>query len=236
MKKKGKESKIFWKNIYKNYVEGIGENCYVPHPRSKELLKVAAAELAKINKGNPSFIKISVLGGGGVGKSSLVIMYIQNIFLLEYDPTIEDLYRKQVTEDNITFLLDILDTAGPEEYSAMRDQHIRDSVCIIVQYSIDSRTSFDEVDLYCERIYRIRDVDQFPMVIVGNKIDLTTNRVISFEEGKQKAIRHNAAFFETSAKTGHNVAEVFRECIYSYARSLTPKTLSSPQDSGCPCM
>lgn len=66
--------------------------------------------------------KLIVVGGGGVGKSALTIQLIQNHFVDEYDPTIEDSYRKQVTIDEETCLLDILDTAGQEEYSAMRDQ------------------------------------------------------------------------------------------------------------------
>ena len=66
--------------------------------------------------------KLVVVGGGGVGKSALTIQLIQNHFVDEYDPTIEDSYRKQVTIDEETCLLDILDTAGQEEYSAMRDQ------------------------------------------------------------------------------------------------------------------
>ena len=66
--------------------------------------------------------KLVVVGGGGVGKSALTIRLIQNHFVDEYDPTIEDSYRKQVTIDEETCLLDILDTAGQEEYSAMRDQ------------------------------------------------------------------------------------------------------------------
>ena len=66
--------------------------------------------------------KLVIVGGGGVGKSALTIQLIQNHFIDEYDPTIEDSYRKQVTIDEETCLLDILDTAGQEEYSAMRDQ------------------------------------------------------------------------------------------------------------------
>merc|ERR1712137_1153044 len=69
--------------------------------------------------------KLVIVGGGGVGKSALTIQLIQNHFIDEYDPTIEDSYRKQVTIDDETCLLDILDTAGQEEYSAMRDQYMR---------------------------------------------------------------------------------------------------------------
>ena len=66
--------------------------------------------------------KVVVVGGGGVGKSALTCQLVQNHFIADYDPTIEDSYRKQVTIDEETCLLEILDTAGQEEYSAMRDQ------------------------------------------------------------------------------------------------------------------
>lgn len=69
--------------------------------------------------------KIVVVGGGGVGKSALTIQFIQSQFVDEYDPTIEDSYRKQCVIDGETALLDVLDTAGQEEYSAMREQYMR---------------------------------------------------------------------------------------------------------------
>ncbi|KAL5032386.1 hypothetical protein BDV3_000963 [Batrachochytrium dendrobatidis] len=64
--------------------------------------------------------KLVVVGGGGVGKSALTIQFIQEHFVDEYDPTIEDSYRKQTVVDGEVAMLDVLDTAGQEEYSAMR--------------------------------------------------------------------------------------------------------------------
>lgn len=66
--------------------------------------------------------KITVLGAGGVGKSALTIRLITGTFEANYDPTIEDSYRKQVTIDSDPALMDILDTAGQEEYAALQDQ------------------------------------------------------------------------------------------------------------------
>ncbi|KAJ2545791.1 RAS1 protein, partial [Coemansia sp. RSA 1933] len=60
--------------------------------------------------------KLVVVGGGGVGKSALTIQFIQSHFVDEYDPTIEDSYRKQCAIDGETAMLDVLDTAGQEEY------------------------------------------------------------------------------------------------------------------------
>jgi len=70
--------------------------------------------------------KIVVLGGGGVGKSALTIRLVTDNFLDEYDPTIEDSYRKQVDVDGKSALLDILDTAGQEEFSSMQDLWMRE--------------------------------------------------------------------------------------------------------------
>ena len=66
--------------------------------------------------------KITVLGSGGVGKSALTIRLITGTYEANYDPTIEDSYRKQVQIDGQPALLDILDTAGQEEYAALQDQ------------------------------------------------------------------------------------------------------------------
>uniref|UniRef100_A0A671SAI3 Zgc:55558 n=1 Tax=Sinocyclocheilus anshuiensis TaxID=1608454 RepID=A0A671SAI3_9TELE len=94
--------------------------------------------------------KLVVVGAGGVGKSALTIQLIQNHFVDEYDPTIEDSYRKQVVIDGETCLLDILDTAGQEEYSAMRDQYMRTGEGFLCVFAINNAKSFEDVHLYRE--------------------------------------------------------------------------------------
>ncbi|XP_053119121.1 GTPase HRas-like isoform X2 [Hemicordylus capensis] len=92
--------------------------------------------------------KLVVVGAGGVGKSALTIQLIQNHFVDEYDPTIEDSYRKQVVIDGETCLLDILDTAGQEEYSAMRDQYMRTGEGFLCVFAINNTKSFEDVHHY----------------------------------------------------------------------------------------
>ena len=82
---------------------------------------------------------------GGVGKSALTIQLIQNHFVDEYDPTIEDSYRKQVVIDGETCLLDILDTAGQEEYSAMRDQYMRTGEGFLIVFAVNNAKSFEDI-------------------------------------------------------------------------------------------
>ncbi|KAJ3439663.1 ras-like protein rasd [Anaeramoeba flamelloides] len=153
--------------------------------------------------------KIVVVGGGGVGKSALTIQLVQNHFVDVYDPTIEDSYRRQVVIDEETCLLDILDTAGQEEYSAMRDSYMREGEGFLVVFAINSRNSFDEVSSFREQITQAKDSDEVPMMIVGNKNDLENERQVSQGEGTDLAKSFNSPFIETSAKTRTNVEEAF---------------------------
>ncbi|ODQ82106.1 hypothetical protein BABINDRAFT_174681 [Babjeviella inositovora NRRL Y-12698] len=161
------------------------------------------------NRLNTPEYKLVVVGGGGVGKSALTIQLIQSHFVDEYDPTIEDSYRKQVVIDEEEVVLDVLDTAGQEEYSAMREQYMRTGEGFLLVYSVNSRTSFDELFTYYQQICRVKDTEQVPIMLVGNKCDLENERQISFSEGKQLAESFGAAFVETSAKQRINVEEAF---------------------------
>jgi GTPase KRas len=173
--------------------------------------------------------KLVIVGGGGVGKSSLTIQLIQNHFIEEYDPTIEDSYRKQVTIDDETCLLDILDTAGQEEYSAMRDRYMRTAQGFVITYSITSRSSFDEAVSFQEQILRVKDDDRVPMVLVGNKCDLERDRVISSTEGRDLAKSFNCPFYETSAKARINVEETFFQAVREIRKLHASRNIHAPQ-------
>jgi len=127
--------------------------------------------------------KLVVLGGGGVGKSALTIRLVTDNFLDEYDPTIEDSYRKQVMIDDETALLDILDTAGQEEFSSMQDQWMRDGKGFLLVYNITSRPTFDEVSILYDKILRTKDTDKVPVVLAGNKADLKDERQVEYNDG-----------------------------------------------------
>ena len=86
--------------------------------------------------------KIVVVGGGGVGKSALTFQLIQNKFVSEYDPTVEDSYRKQVQIDNEVCILNILDTAGQDEYLGLSEEYLLAGQGFLCIYSITSRASF----------------------------------------------------------------------------------------------
>ena len=94
----------------------------------------------------------------------------------------------------------------------MRDQYLRTGDRFILTYSVISRTSFEDIEMFVQQIYRIRDTDDFPLVLAGNKCDLEVEREVTSEEGKEYASRHSTkSFYETSAKDRYNVEEIFVE-------------------------
>uniref|UniRef100_A0A915DZS1 Uncharacterized protein n=2 Tax=Ditylenchus dipsaci TaxID=166011 RepID=A0A915DZS1_9BILA len=156
--------------------------------------------------------KLVVVGDGGVGKSSLTIQLVQNQFIEDYDPTVEDSYRKEVFIDGQVALLDILDTAGQEEYSAMRDQYMRSGEGFLLVFALDQLTSFESIQRYQEQIMRIKDSEKVPMVLVGNKSDLTT-RAIDQKRIVELAQSFGIPYQQTSAKTRIGVDTAFHSLV-----------------------
>ena len=80
--------------------------------------------------------KVVVLGSGGVGKSALTVQFVTGTFIEKYDPTIEDFYRKEIEVDSSPSVLEILDTAGTEQFASMRDLYIKNGQGFILVYSL----------------------------------------------------------------------------------------------------
>jgi len=154
-----------------------------------------------------------VVGVGGVGKSCITIQFISNQFVDDYNPTLEDSYRKQVTIDGSECILDIFDTAGQEDFAAVRDQYMRTGDGFICVYSITLGQSFDEAVGLHEHILCVKDNDKVPFVLVGNKCDLEEDREVPFEKGQSFANELGCPFLEASAKTRKNVTEVFEAIV-----------------------
>lgn len=95
--------------------------------------------------------------------------------------------------DDEVALLDVLDTAGQEEYSAMREQYMRTGEGFLLVYSITSRESFEEITTFQQQILRVKDKDYFPMVVVGNKCDLEHERKVPYSGRSPQILRENVA-------------------------------------------
>merc|ERR1712137_744216 len=157
---------------------------------------------------------IAVLGDGGCGKTAVTIMFTSNHFVEYYDPTIESNYKRQIVVDDQAVILEILDTAGQDEFTAMQSQWISFGNAFVLLYDITKRASFDRTKNFHHKICMVKDCDtkkQPPIVLLGNKVDLEEQREVATEEGEELAKELNATFFETSALSNTNISEAFIE-------------------------
>jgi len=175
-----------------------------------------------------------VLGAGGVGKSALTVRFMKNTFADGYDPTIEETYRKTMTVDGETCMLDVLDTAGAEQFTALSEHYIQGAMGYILVFSLTQESSMREIEALRFQIHRIRGLQPpagsptansplLPIVIVGTKSDLIGEREVSREVMTQLSRMWGCPFYETSAKNNWNVNEVFEEIVKQMQTKLSPE-------------
>jgi GTPase KRas len=195
--------------------------------------------------------KLVLLGDNDVGKTALsiqvdtlsnslagLLIYFQlclQHFVETYDPSIEDSYRKQVVIDGQACLLEVLDTAGQEEYTALRDQWIRDGEGFVLVYCIASRCSFNRIRRYHNQVLRVKEStaispsypgspisgpspQDYPLMLIGNNSHLVTEREVSTQEGHALARELGCGFVEASAKNCINVEKPFYDIIRQLRR------------------
>lgn len=158
--------------------------------------------------------KVIVIGSGGVGKSALTLQFMYDEFVEDYEPTKADSYRKKIELDGAEVQIDILDTAGQEDYAAIRDNYFRSGEAFLCVFSILEHESLSATEELREQVLRVKNDDKtIPFLLVGNKIDLENRRVITQETAKDQARLWGVPYVETSAKTRQNVDEVFIELL-----------------------
>lgn len=161
---------------------------------------------------------------GGVGKSALTIRYTLGNYVDDYDPTVEDTYRKAASVDGTSAMLIILDTAGQEQYSMMRDSWMRAGDAFLLIFDVTSRNSFEQLDEFIQGLLRVKDVDscaRVPVVLVGNKCDLPEEeRQVSTAEAQEKAKSLGCAYCEASAKMAIGIDEAFETAVRQHRQHL----------------
>ncbi|CAH7672473.1 P-loop containing nucleoside triphosphate hydrolase protein [Phakopsora pachyrhizi] len=191
-------------------------------------------------------ITIVVLGEGGVGKSSMTLNYIRNEFSESYDPTIDDSYLTTVVLDGMEWLIEVIDTAGQEEYRGLWVEHaLSQGDAFIIVYAINSESSLRILPSFLQSISQNKNFDNlkssgsshgmqavaedksdnlnmkrcpFPFAVAGNKSDLESNRAVPTQDGSRLASLAGGLFCECSAKADVNVKEVFNELIRATIR------------------
>ena len=158
---------------------------------------------------NPNSIKIAVLGKGVVGKSSLTYRFINYDVSTEHDPTIEDRYKSNLNIEGTNYEVEILDTAGEEDYQNMMDMWISFGEGFLLVFAINDKESFNLIKSKHDRILRGKHGVKYPILLVGNKADLENERQVNYSEAKEMADKWGIEYIETSAKTNFNCKEAF---------------------------
>lgn len=168
----------------------------------------------------PNLHKIVILGSGGSGKSCITLRYVHGTFHNSYDPTIEDSYRKQVIgPDGRSTVVEIIDTAGQDEYSTLRDQFVRQGDSFLLVFSVTSsiKTLTSRLPSEVRSIIRtknVRSVDDIPILLVGNKIDLLQKGDPLYIELKKIAELCALDIHFTSAKENIGIEMCFDKILF----------------------
>ena len=160
-------------------------------------------------------IKLIVLGNTSVGKSSFILKYIEDKFVLNYMATLGmDFKQKKLKLKNGQEVrLRIYDTAGQERFKSVAVSFIKKAEGVILIYDIGNKATFESLEEWIKNI-KESGKENLPIILVGNKCDLPPEkRQVELNEGKDKAEEFNIPFFETSCKEGINIKEVFEKIV-----------------------
>ena len=156
---------------------------------------------------NEERINIMTLGNTEVGKSCFILRFTDNIFQEIYLATVGiDFKIKTETINNKQYKLFLYDTTGQEKYKSIALNIIKNAQGIILMYDITDRKSFESIPDWIKSVKDAKG-SNFPMILLGNKLDKEDVRVIKEKEGKELADEYKIKFFETSNKTGTNIQE-----------------------------
>ena len=154
-------------------------------------------------------LKYIIIGDQAVGKSNLLLRYTQGEFKNEYQTTIGvEFGAKNANINNKLYRIQIWDTAGQEQFRSITRAYYKNSVCALAVYDISNKDSFNNVSSWIDDC-KNQSPKTIYMILVGNKVDLEDKREVSTEEGQELADKYGIEFYESSAKTGKNVEEIF---------------------------
>ncbi len=170
-------------------------------------------------------IKITLIGDSGVGKTCIIRRYTSNEFTAESLTTDGVSYsKKEVMYGDEKIQLDLWDTAGQEKYRSMTTSYYRAVHIIIIVFDVTSQTSFEHIKEWMNNIRQFAKIGVMK-VIVGNKIDLNDERIVTYNEGKNFAESCNVKYFETSAVTREGIVELFETICKDYCKTNRKKSI-----------
>ena len=173
--------------------------------------KVDIVQKVKIKSKEYAF-KLILGGDGAVGKTSMVHRYVENVFAKDYKSTIgTSIMKKECSfkELDSTVRFIIWDLAGQAQFKRVRLKYLANAITGILVYDVTNRASFENIDKnWYPEIKKVSP--NVALILVGNKIDLKEERVVSSEEGESLSKKLKLTYIETSAKTGENINDAFK--------------------------
>ncbi|KAG0768280.1 hypothetical protein G6F57_002479 [Rhizopus arrhizus] len=165
-----------------------------------------------VNQQKSYTLKLVLLGDSSVGKSSLVLRYVKDQFDEYRESTIGAAFLSKTIkyDENTTIKFDIWDTAGQERYKSLTPIYYRNANCAVIVYDVTQLSSLERAKSWIDELQRQGESNTV-IALVGNKCDLDSSPVIDSNTTKEYAEENGFVFIETSAKTGHNVNELFTE-------------------------
>jgi len=170
-------------------------------------------KLQKVNIKSGEYAFKLILGGdGAVGKTSMVHRYVENEFETDYKSTIGTSIMKKgcvfkELKSKVRFV--IWDLAGQAQFKRVRQSYLANAEAGLLVYDVTNRSSFENIDKnWYSEIKKASP--NIVLILVGNKIDLESDRVVSRDEGEALAQELTLTYIETSAKTGENVNDAFK--------------------------
>ena len=164
-------------------------------------------------KANEHEIKICLLGDVSVGKTSIASRFCKNTFNENYINTIGGAYQQQniVLNNGAKMKLHIWDTSGQDRFRSMTNLYYRDAQVAILTYDVTNEQSLESLNYWLQELNDKVDQDNMLLCLAGNKNDVDpSEKRVPTSKGKQFAEEHNMIFYETSAKTGAGVKELFQ--------------------------
>ncbi|XP_075209478.1 GTP-binding protein Rhes [Echeneis naucrates] len=159
-------------------------------------------------------VRLVFLGAAGVGKTALILRFLQDTFEPKHRRTVEELHSKEYDIDGVKVTVEILDTSGSYSFPAMRKLSIQNSDAFALVYAVDDPESLEAVKSLRDEILEIKEDKYTPIVVVGNKADREEARQVSSEDVLSTVeLDWNNSYLEASAKENANVVEVFKELL-----------------------
>ena len=177
-------------------------------------------------------LKLIVVGNQGTGKTSILNRFVSETFDENYQATIGlDFHSKNITIHDQDVRLIIYDTAGQEKFRSLIPMYIREAQIILFIYDISDKDSFDSIPKWIQQVNDVIN-KEVVFVLIGNKLDLESNRKVTFEEGKKLAEKSNYVFQEVSAKTGENFEKLFEVQIFEAVYNKFKKEFDKREEGG----